>query len=56
MGEDSRDPSTREHEFADRLSMAIATRGLTRERIRQHLGGRGAQVSTTTLSYWSTGR
>lgn len=56
MDREARDPSTREHEFADRLSAAIATRGLTLERIRQHLAARDAQVSTATLSYWSTGR
>ncbi|GAB2469549.1 hypothetical protein GCM10027030_00320 [Luteococcus sediminum] len=56
MDREARDPSTREHEFADRLSAAIATRGLSLERIRQHLAARGAQVSTAALSYWSTGR
>lgn len=42
--------------FADTLRAAIAARGLSLERIREHLARRGVSVSLATLSYWQTGR
>ncbi len=42
--------------FAETLRAAIATRGLSLERIRDHLARRGVSVSLATLSYWQTGR
>ena len=58
MGEQHQaaDPSTTGNEFARRLSAAIAARNLSLERLRAHLAQHGVEVSTATLSYWSTGR
>lgn len=42
--------------FADALRLAIDVRGLSLERITEHLAGRGVSVSAATLSYWQSGR
>ncbi len=42
--------------FADVLRLAIDARGLSLERITDHLAGRGVSVSAATLSYWQSGR
>ncbi|MFS8100629.1 XRE family transcriptional regulator [Lentzea alba] len=42
--------------FAETLRAAIAARGLSLDRIRDHLARRGVSVSLATLSYWQTGR
>jgi len=42
--------------FADTLRAAVATRGLSLDRIRDHLARRGVTLSLATLSYWQTGR
>ncbi|GGM86290.1 hypothetical protein GCM10011609_23380 [Lentzea pudingi] len=42
--------------FAESLRSAVAARGLSLERIREHLARRGVSVSLATLSYWQTGR
>jgi hypothetical protein len=42
--------------FAAVLRTAITERGLSLERIRQHLAVRGVTISLATLSYWQTGR
>lgn len=42
--------------FADVLRLAIDSRGLSLERIADHLSERGISVSVATLSYWQSGR
>ncbi|MFJ9445571.1 XRE family transcriptional regulator [Kitasatospora sp. NPDC101235] len=42
--------------FADTLHLAIEASGLSLDRIRAALAGRGVRVSVTTLSYWRRGR
>ncbi len=42
--------------FAETLRAAIAARGLSLDRIREHLARRGVSLSLATLSYWQTGR
>ncbi|MFD9697491.1 XRE family transcriptional regulator [Lentzea sp. NPDC059081] len=42
--------------FAETLRAAVAARGLSLDRIRDHLARRGVSVSLATLSYWQTGR
>ena len=42
--------------FADALRRAIDERGLSLERITDHLAERGVSVSAATLSYWQSGR
>lgn len=42
--------------FADALRRAIDERGLSLERITDHLAERGVTVSAATLSYWQSGR
>ena len=42
--------------FADALRRAIDERGLSLERITDHLADRGVTVSAATLSYWQSGR
>ena len=42
--------------FADTLRQAIDERGLSLERITDHLADRGVSVSAATLSYWQSGR
>ena len=42
--------------FADALRLAIEARGLSLERITDHLAERGVSVSAATLSYWRSGR
>ncbi|MEL4357327.1 MULTISPECIES: helix-turn-helix domain-containing protein [unclassified Luteococcus] len=51
-----RDPSSSSNPFADRLSAAIAQRGLSLHRIQSKLAAQDLKVSTATLSYWATGR
>ncbi|MGW6447000.1 XRE family transcriptional regulator [Lentzea sp. NPDC055074] len=43
-------------EFAEALTKAVETSGLSLERIQHHLELRGLQVSLSTLSYWRRGR
>ncbi|WP_018655226.1 hypothetical protein [Actinomadura flavalba] len=43
-------------EFAGALRNAVQESGLTLERIRHRLAGRGLAVSVATLSYWQRGR
>ncbi|GHH33162.1 XRE family transcriptional regulator [Lentzea cavernae] len=43
-------------DFASTLRGAVAARGLSLDRIRDHLARRGVSVSLATLSYWQTGR
>ncbi|MFD4637798.1 XRE family transcriptional regulator [Lentzea sp. NPDC058436] len=43
-------------DFASALREGVAARGLSLERIRDHLARRGVSVSLATLSYWQTGR
>ncbi|GAA1388107.1 hypothetical protein [Luteococcus peritonei] len=50
------DPSSVPNLFAERLSLAIAERGLSLHRIRAHLQALGLDVSVATLSYWASGR
>ncbi|WP_372660845.1 transcriptional regulator [Amycolatopsis kentuckyensis] len=42
--------------FSRALSLAIDRSGLGLARLRDRLAGAGVPVSTTTLSYWRTGR
>ena len=42
--------------FADALDAVIEARGLSLERLRDHLRASGVTVSRTTLSYWRRGR
>jgi hypothetical protein len=42
--------------FAEALRAAITARGLSLERIRDHLARRNVSISLATLSYWQTGR
>lgn len=42
--------------FAEALRRAIDARGLSLERIHDHLARRGVSVSAATLSYWQSGR
>ncbi|GLZ40071.1 XRE family transcriptional regulator [Actinokineospora sp. NBRC 105648] len=42
--------------FAEALDAAITVRGLTLDRLRYHLAGRGIDVSVATLSYWRRDR
>jgi transcriptional regulator with XRE-family HTH domain len=42
--------------FADALRSAIDARGLSLDRITDHLAQRGVSVSSATLSYWRSGR
>ncbi|MFI6096305.1 multiprotein-bridging factor 1 family protein [Lentzea sp. NPDC051213] len=42
--------------FAEALRAAITARGLSLERLRDHLARRGVSLSFATLSYWQTGR
>lgn len=42
--------------FAEALRSAISRRGLSLERIQDHLGERGVSISVATLSYWQSGR
>ncbi|WP_034286801.1 hypothetical protein [Amycolatopsis benzoatilytica] len=42
--------------FSRALTLAIDRRGLGLDRVRDRLAAAGAAVSTTTLSYWRTGR
>ncbi|MFR9798757.1 hypothetical protein ACL02U_23110 [Streptomyces sp. MS06] len=42
--------------FADVLHDAIEASGLSLDRIRHALAGRGVRISVTTLSYWRRGR
>lgn len=46
----------RPERFADVLRQAIDARGLSLERITDHLAHRGVSVSAATLSYWQSGR
>lgn len=50
------DPSRTSDEFAARLTEAIKARGLTLQRIKDHLAVQGFHVSVASLSYWSAGR
>lgn len=50
------DPSQLQNTFADRLSQAIAERGLSLARIQSHLKAMGPAVSVAALSYWASGR
>lgn len=43
-------------DFADALRTGIQARGLSLERIQDHLKRRGVSVSLATLSYWQSGR
>jgi len=43
-------------DFADALRTGIQARGLSLERIQDHLRRRGVSVSLATLSYWQSGR
>ena len=43
-------------DFADALTKAVDSSGLSLERIQHHLAARGMQVSLSTLSYWRRGR
>jgi len=43
-------------EFAIRLRAAIATSGLSLDRIQARLRARGVVVSVTALSYWQSGK
>ncbi|MFJ8961567.1 XRE family transcriptional regulator [Lentzea sp. NPDC102401] len=43
-------------DFASTLRDAVVARGLSLERIRDHLARRGVSISLATLSYWQTGR
>lgn len=42
--------------FAEALNAAVEASGLSLDRIRAALAGRGVKVSVTTLSYWRRGR
>jgi hypothetical protein len=42
--------------FAQALDHAIAVRGLSLDRVQQHLAARDVQVSRAALSYWRRGR
>ena len=42
--------------FAQALSHAVAERGLSLEEVRRALDRVGYGVTTTTLSYWQSGR
>ncbi|WP_410661413.1 helix-turn-helix domain-containing protein [Amycolatopsis sp. lyj-112] len=46
----------RDGPFADALREAIRVRGLSLERLRDHLRARGVSVTPATLSYWQSGR
>jgi hypothetical protein len=43
-------------DFADALRTGIQARGLSLERLQEHLRRRGVSVSLATLSYWQSGR
>jgi hypothetical protein len=43
-------------DFADALRTGIQARGLSLERLQDHLRRRGVSVSLATLSYWQSGR
>ncbi|MET9627144.1 hypothetical protein ABZX92_06745 [Lentzea sp. NPDC006480] len=43
-------------DFAEALTKAVDSSGLSLERIQHHLAARGMQVSISTLSYWRRGR
>ncbi|NIJ13132.1 hypothetical protein FHU38_003476 [Saccharomonospora amisosensis] len=42
--------------FSDALRTAIATSGLSLDRIQARLHARGVSVSVTALSYWQSGK
>lgn len=42
--------------FAEALRRAIGERGLSLERVQDHLAERGVTISVATLSYWQSGR
>jgi len=42
--------------FDAALRAAIRARGLSLDRLREHLRARGVTVTTATLSYWQSGR
>lgn len=46
----------REGPFDAALRAAIRARGLSLDRLREHLHARGVSVTTATLSYWQSGR
>ncbi|GAB3021624.1 hypothetical protein GCM10011376_21380 [Nocardioides flavus (ex Wang et al. 2016)] len=46
----------RPESFAEALRSAIDARGLSLDRITDHLAQRGVSVSSATLSYWRSGR
>ncbi|MFD5244409.1 multiprotein-bridging factor 1 family protein [Amycolatopsis sp. NPDC058340] len=46
----------RDGPFADALREAIRVRGLSLERLRDHLRARGVSITAATLSYWQSGR
>ena len=46
----------REGPFDAALRAAIRARGLSLDRLREHLQARGVSVTTATLSYWQSGR
>ncbi|MGW5741466.1 XRE family transcriptional regulator, partial [Amycolatopsis sp. NPDC003861] len=46
----------REGPFDAALRAAIRARGLSLDRLREHLRTRGVSVTTATLSYWQSGR
>ncbi|MGO4956438.1 helix-turn-helix domain-containing protein [Luteococcus sp. Sow4_B9] len=52
----SADPASAPNVFAQRLTAAIARRGLSLHRIQTRLTAADLKVSTATLSYWASGR
>lgn len=50
------DPSRNPQLFAERLSTALHSRGMTLARVRSELAKRSLDVSVASLSYWTNGR
>lgn len=49
-------PNRNSQLFAERLSSALHSRGMTLAKVRTEMATRGLDVSVASLSYWSTGR